>query len=249
MNERPTRRYKIWELAKNGRPASEKPESGPARQVEDLVALMALYDYRPLIQTELRGSFTLPNGGSTNCRTTTISSEEVHLVYDEQTANSAAKRSDEIRMGSAVHLDLDRIGAFHGVVAAKKSEGFQVTVDDKCKGLVRNKLAFMAAEHAVSLENDFTAEKSEIRIEPNIKCCSFLDHTGTLRQGTIVNLSQVDALIRSRIVPPVKSRIVLRGPRRHLADVMRAFEMGFVVKFCAVIRSEEFSAAIKFSDE
>lgn len=249
MNERPTRRYKIWELAKNGRPARAKPESGPARQVADLVALMALYDYRPLIQTELRGTFALPDGGSANCRTTTISSEEVHLVYDEQSANPVAKRSDELRTGSAVHLDLDRIGAFHGIVAAKKPEGFQVTVDDKCKPQVRNKLAYMAAEHAISLENGSAAEKSDIRIEPNIKSCSFLDHTGTLRQGTIVNLSQVDALIRSRIVPPLKSRIVLRGPRRHLADVMRTFEMGFVVKFCAVIRPEEFSAAIKFSDE
>jgi hypothetical protein len=243
-------RYKIWELAKNGRPQRGKPGSGSARQVADLVALMALYDYRPLIQTELRGSFTSPNGGSANCKTTTISSEEVHLVYDEPTGNPAAKRSDELRTGSAVHLDLDQIGAFHGVVAAKKSEGIRVTVDDKCKPMVRDKLTYMAAEHAVSIENASAAgEPSITRIEPSIKSCSFLDHTGTLRQGTIVNLSQVDALIRSRIVPPLKSRIVLRGPRRHLAEVTRTFEMGFVVRFCAVIRPEEFSSAIKFSDE
>jgi hypothetical protein len=247
MNEQPTHRYKIWEL---GRAEREKPESSPARQVDDLVALMALYDYRPLIQTELRGTFTPPNGGSTNCKTTMISSEEVNLVYDEQTPSSPAKRSDEIRAGSAVHLDLDQIGAFHGVVASKKSEGFQVTVDEKCKPMVRNKLAYMAAEHAVSLEDGSAAAKSSItRIEPNIRSCSFLDHTRTLRQGTIVNVSQVDALTRARIIPPLKSRIVLRGSRRHLAGVTRTFEMRFAVKFCAVIRPEEFSAAIKFSDE
>jgi hypothetical protein len=43
---------------------------------------MALCDYRPLIQAELRGTFTLPKGGSKNCKTTMISPEAVNLVYD-----------------------------------------------------------------------------------------------------------------------------------------------------------------------
>lgn len=138
---------------------------------------------------------------------------------------SPTKRSEEIRTGSAVNLDLDQIGAFRGVVASKKSEGFRVAVDDKCKPMVRNKLAHMAAEHAISLDDASAAAKSSVtRIEPNIRSCSVLDHTGTLRQGTIVNVSQVDALIRSRIIPPLKSRIVLRGLRRHLAEVTHTFE-------------------------
>lgn len=246
MNKRPTHRYKMWQLAEGG-PAGQEP--APPRQVEDLVALMALYDYRPLIETELRGTCTLSGGGATNCKTTMISSEAVHLVYDTQSGDPSAKRSDEIRAGSAVQLDLDQIGAFRGVVASKKPEGFRVAVDDDCKPLLRSKLARIAAEHAVSLDDGSVVEKASIkRIEPEIKSCSFLDHTGTLRQGIIVNLSQVDALIKARIVPPVNSRIIFRGSRRHQAEVMRIFEMGFAARFCNLIPTEELSAALKFSD-
>ena len=250
MNKQPTHRYKIWQLAGNGPTEHEKQQPATGRQVENLVALMALYDYRPLIETELQGTCTFPNGGATNCKTTTISSDAVNLVYDGQAASSRSKRADEIRTGSAVHLNLDQIGPLRGVVASKKSEGFQVAVDDACKPMLRTKLAHMAAEHAISLEDPSQVAKSSItRIEPNIKSCSFLDHTGTLRKGVIVNLSQADALIKARIIPPVKSRIVFRGSRRHLAEVMRTFEMGFVARFSDLIPVGEFSAAIKLSDE
>ena len=250
MNVRPTHRYKIWQLAKNGEAEAKKPEPPPARQIEDLVALMALYDYRPLIETELRGTCTLSNGSSTNCKTTLISSEAVNLVCDLQAADPPAKRRDELRTGSAVQLDLDQIGAFHGMVATKKSDGFRVAVDDKYKPMLRNKLVHMAAAHAVSLEDGSVVAKSSItRIEPNIKSCSFLDHTGTLRHGIIINISQVDALIKARIIPPLKSRITFRGSRRHLAEVTRTFEMGFAARFFNLIPSEDFSAAIKLSDE
>ncbi len=247
MNERPIHRYKIWQLAGNGPAEREKPK--PARQVEDLVALMALYDYRPLIETELRGTCSLPNGGSSNCKTTTISPEAVNLVYDVQ-AGAPTKRSDEIRTGSAIHLNLDRIGTFHGVVASKKPEGFRVAVDDECKPLLRNELTHMAAEHAVGLLEGSAATKSNItRIEPTIKSCNFLDHTGTLRTGIVINVSQIDALIKARIIPPLGSRVTFRGSIRRLADVTRTFEMGFAVRFCNLIPPEEFSAAIKLSDE
>ncbi|QXX75891.1 hypothetical protein [Methylovirgula sp. HY1] len=246
MNKRPTHRYKIWQLAE-GDLAGHEPAS--PRQVEDLVALMALYDYRPLIETELRGTCTFSNGGSSNCKTTMISSEAVHLVYDAQTADPAAKRPNEIRAGSAVQLDLDQIGAFRGVVASKKPEGFRVAVDDDCKPMLRTKLARIAAEHAISLDDGSVVDKSSIkRIEPEIKSCSYLDHTGTLRQGVIVNLSQVDALIKARIVPPVNSRIIFRGSRRHQAEVTRTFEMGFAARFSNLISAEGLSDALKFSD-
>jgi hypothetical protein len=173
-----------------------------------------------------------------------------NLVYDVQAAGPPTKRSDELAEGSAVHLDLDQIGPFRGVVAAKKSEGFRIAVDDKCKPMLRNKLTRMAAEHAVSVDDPSGASQSPItRMEPNIRSCSFIDHTGTLRTGTIVNVSRSDALIRARIIPPVGSRIVFRGSRRHSADVTQTFEMGFTVRFCSLLRPDEFSAAIKFSDE
>ena len=211
---------------------------------------MALYDFRPLIEVELQGTCRIPNGGSTKCRTTSISSEAVNLVYDVQTGGPATKRSDEIRAGSAVHLDLDQIGPLHGVVASKKREGLRVAVDDECKPMLRTKLSRMVATHAVSLDDASGVVKSSLtRIEPNIRSCSFIDHTGTLRRGVVVNVSQVDALIKARIVPPLKSRITFRGAHRHLAEVTRTFEIGFAVKFCSQISPEEFSAGIKFSDE
>ncbi|MGB9186373.1 MAG: hypothetical protein WCB34_00030 [Methylovirgula sp.] len=248
MNEQPIHRYKIWQLAGDGPAERRKPE--PARQVEDLVALMALYDYRPLIEAELRGTCSLPNSGPTNCKTTTISSEAVNLVYDVEPSAPPTKRSDEIPAGSAVHLNLDQIGTFRGVVASKESEGFRVAVDDECRPMLRNKLTHMAAEHAVGLYEGSAVTKSNItRIEPTIKSCSFLDHTGTLRTGIVVNVSQIDALIKARIIPPLGSRITFRGSSRHLADVTRTFEMGFAVRFCNPIPAEEFSAAIKLSDE
>jgi hypothetical protein len=242
-------RYKIWELGKNGQAERHKLERAPARQVDDLVALMALYDYRPLIETTLPGTCTLRHGGSANCKTTMISPEAVNLVYDVQSADTVTKRSDEISAGSAVHLDLDQIGAFRGVVASKKPGGFQVAVDAECKPMLQTKLAHMAAEYAISLDDASAAAKSTMRIEPNIRSCSFIDHTGTLRKGTIVNLSQIDALIKARIVPPARSRITFRGSHRHLAEVTRAFEMGFAVRFCTLVCPEEFSAASKSSEE
>lgn len=250
MNKPATHRYKIWQLAKNGQAEQEKPQPAAAHQIENLTALMALYDYRPLIETDLRGTCTFPNGGSAHCKTTTISPEAVNLVYEAQPADPTGKRPDEIRAGSAVHLNLDQIGPFRGVVASKKSEGFRVTVDDEYKPLLRSKLSRMAAEHAISLEDGSVVAKSSItRIEPNIKSCSFLDHTGTLRQGIIINVSQIDALIKARIIPPLKSRITFRGSRRHLAEVTRTFEMGFAARFSSLIPAAEFSAAIKLSDE
>jgi hypothetical protein len=66
----------------------------------------------------------------------------------------------------------------------------------------------------------------------------------------IVNLSQFDALIRASatIIPPMGTRIVLRGPVWHGADVISIFEIGFMVKFCLPIPHDQFSAALRFTD-
>jgi len=238
-------RYKIWQFAGNERAEPEKSKPGRPRQIEDLVALMALYDYRPFIETELRGTCSLANGSAANYKTTTISSDSVNLVYDGQ---AAAKRPDEIRTGSHVHLNLDRIGPVRGVVAAKKAEALQVSVDADCRPELRTKLTYMAAEHAVSLDEG-SAKSSAMRIEPAIKSCTFFDHTGTIRKGVIVNLSQFDALVKARVIPPVKSRITFSGRRRQTAEVTRIFEIGFTARFFNVIPSEEFSEALRFSDD
>lgn len=261
MDKRPIHRFKIWDLAKNRQAEAEKPKPVPARggpaqpvtRVDDLAAMIALYHHGPLIEVELRGTCTMPDGGSTKCKTKTISPEAVNLGYDVETADPPTKRSDEILVilvGSAAHLDLDRIGAFRGVVTSQNSEGFRVAVNEDCKPMLRNKLIHMAADGGISLDDASVVAKSSItRIEPNIKSCSFTDHTGTLRKGKIVNVSQIDALIKTRFIPPLTSRIVFRGSRRDVAEVTHTFEIGFAVRFCTPIPAEEFSATIKFSDE
>ena len=54
MDEPVKRRYRIWELAKEN--LSHNAESPSAIQVDELVAMMALYDYRPLIDVQLPGT-------------------------------------------------------------------------------------------------------------------------------------------------------------------------------------------------
>lgn len=243
----PHHRYKIWQLMGDGRNA-QPAKAAATRQVEDLVALMALYDYRPFIEAELRGSCSLPNGSLENCKTKSVSADSVSLVYDPKT-NSARRRSDEIKTGSKIQLNLEQIGTFHGVVASKKPEELQVAVDESFKPMLKSKLSYMAAEHAIGLHEGDQGASRNVKIEPAVKNCSFIDHTGTLRQGVVVNLSQTDALIKARIVPPVRSRIIFRGTQRRAADVTNNFELGFAVKFCNQIATEDFSAAIKLSDD
>ena len=149
-----------------------------------------------------------------------------------------------------MHLDLDQIGAFRGVLAAQNPEGFQIAVDHDCKSMVGTKLADLASARGISFDETAKHERERItRIEPDNKSCTFTDHKGALRKGKLVNMSRVDALIKAAILPPVATHIVFGGPRQYLAEVTRTFEIGFAIKFCPPIPSEEFSAAIKFSDE
>ncbi len=240
-------RYKIWQLNGGGSAAAQPAAPPTTRQVEELVALMALYDYRPWLDVELRGTCSV-NGNAAKCKTTSISPEAVNLVYEAPPG--AASGKGEMKTGSSVQLDLEQIGNFRGVVASKKAEAVQVAVADSDKPMLRSKLSRMAAEHAVNLhEGKRPASPKLTKIEPAIKACSFIDHTGTMRRGVIVNMSPVDALIKARIVPPVRSRIMFSGARKQPADVLKSFEMGFAARFCTVIPAEEFSADMKLTDD
>lgn len=232
MNEHVKHRYRIWELAKEHRPQPIEPT--PAIQVDEFAAMMALYDYRPLIEVQLPGTCGRPNGPALDCKTTTISPDAVDLVYAAKIgegADAADRLSHDLSEGTDVQIHLDTIGDLAGVVTAKKPEGFQVAVEEKYKPAVRDKLTHIAAEHAVAVDRGTAGQSAITKIEPGIKKCSFLDHTGTLRDGTLVSLSPLDALIRARVIPPLKSRIVLRRERQHPAEVMRIFEIAFAVKF------------------
>ncbi|MHB8886756.1 MAG: hypothetical protein ACYC5H_17065 [Methylovirgula sp.] len=227
--------------------------SSPSRArtgLDDSAMLNTLYDHRLPIDIELPGRCLMPNGRSTTCKTRKISSESVELIYDVQTAGYPIRPPEEIPAGSTIHLDLDQIGNVHGVLTAQNSEGFRLAVDVNCKGMLITKLAQMAAaRRGGNYDMPGPAVPASVtRIEPNLKACSFTDNTGTLRKGKIINISQIDALIKAPIIPAVGTQIVFGGPQHYEAEVTRSFEIGFAVKFCAPIPAEEFSSAIKFLD-
>jgi hypothetical protein len=228
--------------------------SGPKRAssvLDEAATHNIAYDHRLPIDIELPGRATMPNGRSTTCKTTRISSESVDLVYDLQTASYPLRSPEQIPAGSTVHLDLDQIGNFHGQLTSQNSEGFQLAIDVNCKGMLITKLAHVAAaiRNASFEEAPSAAKRSVTRIEPDVKSCTYTDHTGQVRKGKIINVSPYDALIKAPIIPPIATLIVFAGKAARVAEVTRTFEIGFAVQFSASIPEAEFSAAITFFDD
>lgn len=226
---------------------SASPLTFPA--FEDAM-LTASHDHRLPIDIELAGRCTLPNGRSTTCKTTRISSESVDLVYDLKTASYPMRGRVELPTGSTVYLDLDQVGNFHGSVTAQNADGFQLAVDVDCKGMLIPKLARLAAAIARNPEEPAIIEKSVIvRIEPVVRGCSYRDDSGLIRKGKIINISRFDALIKAPIIPPVASQIVFGGIEPYTGEITRTFEIGFAVDFRPPIPETQFSASIKLLDE
>jgi hypothetical protein len=216
----------------------------------DEAMFTSLYDHRLPIDVELPGRCTMPNGRSTTCKTRRISSESVDLVYDLKTASYPIRHPEDMPAGSTVHLDVDQIGNFHGVVTAQSADGFQLAVDVDCKGMLIPKLARVAAAiRANSLEEPVsTAKPTVMRIEPTIQACSYIDGFGVPRRGKIINISRIDALIKAPVVPPIASHIIFGGDESYMAEVTRTFEIGFAVRFCTPIPEAAFSSSIKLLD-
>ncbi len=247
MNDRDKHRYRIWELGKDTSPNAAPPtaagvekrvlqnrERSPAIQAEEMRTIMALYDYRPLINAQLPATCESATGAPLDCKTTQLAPDTIHLLYVSkpgQSVEASRKQAESFPEGSGVRLHVEELGSLAGVVAAKKPEGFRVQVDSEYRPAIRDRLARMAAKHAVAVERGVGVTSKISTVEPAIKRCQFLDHTGTLREGTIVNISEDDALIRARIIPPERSRIFLRGTIQRAADVVRVFEIAFALKF------------------
>jgi hypothetical protein len=217
----------------------------------DDTILMSLYDHRMPIAVELPGRCTMPNGRSTTCKTTRISSESVDLVYDLKTVGYPMRHPQELPLGATIHLDLDQIGNFHGAVTGQNADGFQLAVDVDCKGKLIPKLARVAAAIAAmnSVESAAIAKSAIVRIEPIVQGCSFTDHSGALRRGKIINISRIDALVKAALIPPIASHIVFGGIEPYEAEVTRTFEIGFMVQFCAPIPETRFSRSIKLLND
>jgi hypothetical protein len=249
MNRQPSRRYQIWALADTKSPVERArvPES----LVDSREGEATLYHYGLPIEIELPGLCTLPNGRSMACKTKKISSESVNFIYDLSGTGYRFKLPNDMPAGSTMHIDLDRIGEFHGALTLQNADGFQIAVDGEYKNILSNRLALLATTiRNVGLDDGTgTVKPSITRLEPDTKGCRFTDYTGVVRKGAVINVSQVDALIKAAVIPPVGSHIVFGGPRSYAAEVTRVFEIGFAVKFCPPIPENEFSAAIKFLNE
>jgi hypothetical protein len=249
-------RYKVWLLSKEQTGSNGSRPGGPAAassstktsKLTDLETLLLLYNYGRPMEITSASKCILPDGQTAACETRTVSSDSVDFVYSASDGSPDAPRP-KLRLGSPVSLDVKEVGAFGGVLTSQNEEGFQVAVDKKSQSLVGTRLAHIAVERGIGIDSTNTIKAGAARLEPKNKNCSFTDHAGVLRKGTIVNLSQFDALIRAAaaIIPPVGSRIVLRGPEWHGAYVINSFEIGFMVKFCVPIPDERFSPAIAFS--
>jgi hypothetical protein len=246
MNDRDKHRYRIWELGTQPRSNAEPPAIGierrvqqtaerpPSIQAEELTGIMGLYDYRPSINAQLPATCESATGAPLNCKTTKIATDTVQLVYATkagQSTETLRKMAEGLPEGSGVRLHVEDLGSLAGVIAAKKPEGFRVQIDREYQTTIRNSIAHLAAKHAIAVDRGAGASSKISTVEPPIKRCQFLDHTGTLREGTLVNISDYDALIRARIIPPEHSRIILRGTIQRAADVVRVFEIAFALKF------------------
>jgi len=231
-------------------PAARKPAAAPVRPVkssDDFDMSSLIYGYG--LPIALDAVCTLPDGFSTKCQTTKISSDSVNVVYAPTPPGMPAQRREAMPQGAAINLKLEELGALRGVLKTQDQEGFEVAVDGAYQTVLGAKLSHLAAKRGIRPSAaPVPSIPIETRIEPASKDCWFLDHTGTLRKGLIVNLSQIDMLLRASIIPPAGARITFRGPQRHTADVTSIFKIGFMVKFCDQLPVQEFTTAIKFSD-
>jgi hypothetical protein len=250
MSKQPIRRYQIWTLAKDE--PYERRSTPRSFLVSDEDDATSLYHYGLPIEIQLPGLCILPNGRSTACKTKKISSETVSFIYDLGATGGARFRlPDDLRTGTVMHIDLERIGEFHGALSSQDNGGFQIAVDGEYKDILSKRLAVLATTlRNIGLDDGTgTTKPSFARIEPDNKNCRFADAAGAIRKGWLINISPVDALVKAAIVPPVGATVTFGGPGRYVAEVTRVFEIGFAVKFLPPIPDAEFSPAIKLTDE
>jgi hypothetical protein len=253
MNKQPQHRLNIWNLVegekKNRAPRPAPDDPNRLTQVLDILdefaVLERLYNYGPSISIALHATCVMPNGRSIACRTKRLSAGAVEFGYSSLARDDPQGTCADAPTGTPMRLDVEEVGAFHGVLCAKDMDGFQIAVDDSCKPLLSERITRFAQAQNIAFD-DIAASDRVTRIEPNRTGCTFTDHIGILRKGKIVNVSRFDALIKATIIPPVASTVIFSGEPRRPAEVLRRFEIGFAVKFQQPIPADDFSADILF---
>ena len=199
------------------------------------------------------GFCELPNGFDRSCRTKTIGPQTVNVVYQDSLDSTDKRRlSEGSCLDEIVHLDLDHVGKFHGVLTAHTAEGFHVAVDPKFSGLLLTKLArYMAHELPAQqrLHSAMTAQPSSQRIVPKCSFCTYRDSSGILHKGSLVSISPLDAMVKTRTLPELNSLISFCGRRQRKAHVIRRLESGFVALFVDPLSDPEFTGDIRLTDE
>src|SRR5579872_1750021 len=195
MSKQPIRRYQIWTLAKDE--PYERRSSPRSFLVSDEDDAASLYHYGLPIEVQLPGLCILPNGRSTSCKTKKISSESVSFIYDLGAGGFRFKLPEDLRTGTVMHIDLERVGEFHGALTGQDGDGFQIAVDGEYKDMLSKRLAVLATTlRNIGLDDGTGVTKPSVtRIEPDNKNCRFTDAAGATRKGWLINISQVDALV------------------------------------------------------
>jgi hypothetical protein len=201
---------------------------------------------------EIEGLCELPDGVDRSCRTKTIGPQTVDVVYQD-----AYDEPDKLRLKSdgfvnaTVHLDLDQVGKFHGTLTAETVEGFHVTVDPKFAGLLLTKLARYMAQELPSREHrsGLGSMLPNERIVPRNRFCTYRDQDGGLQKGSLINISRLDAMIKTQSLPELGSMITFCGRRERKAHVIRQLETGFSALFVDPLSDQEFTLDIFLCEE
>lgn len=260
----PRRRLQIWNLGKADVPDEERSGSdysgatanteGSGGEVDDEygeTCLKALSEAPQAI--EIDGLCELPGGFDRSCRTKRIGPQTVDVVYQDALSESATHRScDDGFVNGTVHLDLDQVGRFHGTLTAETVEGFHVAVDPKFSGLLLTKLArYMSQGLPAQREHrsGLGAMLPNERIVPKSRFCTYRDQNGTFHKGSLINISRLDAMIKTQTLPELNTLITFCGRRQRKAHVIRRLETGFSALFVDPLGDQEFSPDILLSDE
>jgi len=249
-------KYQVWKLAPEDEPRrleATAPSSRAAVKTStlaDLDTMLLLYRAGRSMDLSAASKCTLPGGQSADCTTQKVSSESIQLVYNPPSPDAPEAPRPSLRVGAPVSLNVEDVGSLRGVLTSQNEQGFQISVNQESRNLVGTRLAHIAVKRGIGIEATGAIKTGAPRIQLVRSACEFTDYSATLRKGVIVNLSRYDALIRASaaIIPPLGSRIVLRGREWHGADVISAFEIGFVVQFCIPFPEDKFSKDLLFLD-
>jgi len=241
MEKKPLpRRYKVWSALEE---RDLSMNSGGTSS--DHRTLKALYSYGSSLALELEGTCSFPRERPMKCKTAKISAEEVDLVCQ---TSLWEQLNFEKQKGAAIQLDLDEIGPFGGTVDSQRGNNLQVLVDPEFRTLLDAKLTRIAAQRKLGVTASAPSKTVVARIELKATSCAFTDHIGTLRKGTVVNVSQHDILLRATVIPPMNALIKFQGPGRHRAEVTNKFAIGFLAKFMVPFKESDLSPDMVFID-